>query len=200
MQAKHQPPLENSFDIVVKVAERCNLACPHCYYFFKEFDGTGKAAFITERTVEELPRFLRRSLDTLNVQHFNVVFHGGEPLLLKKARFDDLCQRLRAGLEGHAGLSLGMQTNGVLIDNEWIEIFAKHDVRVGVSIDGPPELHDLRRPDKRGKGSYAGAARGLELLQDAVRRRQLGSVGAMCTVHPTDNSEQLLTHMIDSST
>lgn len=186
----------NSFDIVVKVAERCNLACPHCYYFYKEYDGTTNAPLITDDVVAELPRFLSRSLEALNLQRLNVSLHGGEPLLLKKHRFDELCRRLRDALEGRVDLRLAVQTNGVLIDDEWVEIFSRHRVMVGVSVDGPKPVHDRHRPDKRGRGSYDGAVRGLRILQDAVAERRMVQCGALCTVHTNQDGADLLKHLI----
>ena len=187
----------NSFDVVVKVAERCNLACPHCYYFQLEYNGTGNAPLITEEVADELPRFLTRSLDQLNLQRLNVVMHGGEPLLLKKPRFDDLCRRLREALDPHVDLRLAVQTNGVLIDDEWVEIFGRHQVKVGVSIDGPKQLHDRHRPDKRGRGSYDGAVRGLRVLQSAVSDGKMRGCGALCTVHKEPETADVLRHLIE---
>ncbi len=187
----------NSFDVVVKVAERCNLACPHCYYFYLEYNGTTNSPLITEAVVDELPRFLVRSLDQLNIQQLNISLHGGEPLLLKKPRFDDLCRRLREALDSRVALHLNVQTNGVLIDDEWVEIFSRHRVKVGVSIDGPKALHDRHRPDKRGRGSYDGAVRGLRVLQSAVSDGKMEVCGALCTVHRERETSDVLRHLID---
>jgi uncharacterized protein len=187
----------NVFDVVVKVAERCNLACPHCYYFYQEYDGAANAPLITDEVAAELPGYLLRSLDALQVQRLNVVLHGGEPLLLKKHRFDDLCARLRDTVGARVDLRLGVQTNGVLIDDEWIDIFSRHQVRVGVSIDGPKPLHDKHRPDKRGRGSYDGVVRGLRVLQDAAADQRLERCGALCTVHADQDGDNLLRHLID---
>ena len=191
------PERVNSFDVVVKVAERCNLACPHCYYFYLEYNGTSNAPLITEEVVDELPRFLVRSLDQLKLQRIRLSLHGGEPLLLKKPRFDDLCRRLRETLDPLVDLRIGMQTNGVLIDDEWIEIFSRHRISVGVSIDGPKQLHDRHRPDKRGRGSYDGAVRGLRVLQSAVADGKLGHCGSLCTVHHEPETAGVLRHLIE---
>jgi uncharacterized protein len=187
----------NSFDVVVKVAERCNLACPHCYYFYLEYNGATNAPLITEAVADELPRFLVRSLDELNLQRINVVMHGGEPLLLKKPRFDELCRRLRETLDPLVDLRISVQTNGVLIDDEWVDIFRRHQVTVGVSIDGSKQLHDRHRPDKRGRGSYDGAVRGLRVLQSAVADGKMERCGALCTVHHEPETADVLRHLIN---
>ena len=60
-----------------------------------------------------------------------------------------------------------IQTNGTLLDAEWAEAFRKHNVRVGVSVDGPKAIHDRVRPDRQGRGSYDAVARGVAALGDA---------------------------------
>jgi uncharacterized protein len=183
------------FDIVLKVAERCNLNCPYCYYFNQEYDGNKNAAQMSDRVIEELPRFLRRSVEQLNLTKLNIGLHGGEPLLMSKRRADDLCTRLRE-LEDVVSISFSVQTNGVRIDEQWVDIFAKHQINVGVSIDGPKELHDSKRPDHFGRGSYDAAVRGLKLLQKAVAQGRLRSAGILCVVHATSDSEKLLEHLV----
>jgi uncharacterized protein len=185
-----------SFDIVLKVAERCNLACKYCYYYFQKYDGNKNTPFMSREVVDELPRYLARSLDDLNIAGFNVVLHGGEPLLMKKYDFDYLCTRIREGLAGKVEVQFAIQTNGVLIDNEWIDIFHKHKISVGVSIDGPQHLHDQCRRDHTGRGSYDGAVRGLRLLQAAAKEGRLTCIGALCVLPVSDDSETILAHLV----
>ncbi|PYI93704.1 MAG: hypothetical protein DME97_05460 [Verrucomicrobia bacterium] len=183
------------FDIVLKVVERCNLNCPYCYYFNQAYDGNKNAPQMSDRVISELPRFLRRSVEKLNLAKLNIGLHGGEPLLMSKKRADNLCTRIRE-LEDTVSISFSLQTNGVRIDDEWVDIFAKHQINVGVSIDGNKELHDSKRPDHFGRGSYEAAVRGLRLLQEAVAQGRLRSAGVLCVVHATADSEKLLEHIV----
>ena len=145
-------PLTNHLDVVFKLAERCNLACPYCYYFEQENNISELSrALISEDTVIDTARFLRQGAIELGIGHIYLGLHGGEPTLLPKKRFDRLCAILRESLGDVTNLHLGMQTNGTLIDDDWIDLFAKHQVMVGVSIDGPKEAHDRFRPDRRGR-------------------------------------------------
>ncbi|ATB39203.1 arylsulfatase [Cystobacter fuscus] len=185
-----------SFDIVLKVAERCNLACDYCYYYMQEFSGYKNKAFITQEVMDELPGFLVRSVNDLKLGQLHVVFHGGEPLLLKKSIFDSLCTTIRNTLEGKVKVAFAIQTNGVLIDEEWISLFEKHKFKVGVSIDGSREIHDRRRPDHAGRGSYEATVRGLRALQAAASQGRLNNVGAICVVHPSNESDKLLEHFV----
>ena len=185
-----------SFDLVLKVVERCNLACPYCYYFFQEYDGNDKTALLTEEAEEALPGFLKRSVADLNLERITLVLHGGEPLMMKKKRVDALCGKLRNSLDNGIEFNIAIQTNGVLIDDEWIDVFSKHKIKTGVSIDGPKSLHDKGRPDHKGRGSYDRAVRGLRLLQAAVKDGRLDSAGAMGVVDCEAGKQQLI-HLVE---
>jgi uncharacterized protein len=85
-----------------------------------------------------------------------------------------------------------MQTNGTLITPEWCQLL--RDLRVGVvvSLDGPPDVHDRRRPTARGRGSYAETVRGIEFM------RQSGTpVGVLCVADPLANGHAVLSHFCD---
>ena len=63
-------------------------------------------------------------------------------------------------------VSVQMQSNGTLVNDEWIEVLKRHNLRVGVSLDGPPEIHDIVRVDHAGRGSYSETVQGLRKLQE----------------------------------
>ena len=116
----------NGLDVVLKIAERCNLACPYCYYFFQENDlYKSSPALISEATVRDVAAFLRRGVQELDIQHLYIGLHGGEPLLLPKKRFDALCRTLREELSDVTNVHLGLQTNGTRVDKEWVSLFAE---------------------------------------------------------------------------
>lgn len=95
----------------------------------------------------------------------HVHFHGGEPFLVGARRFDLWCTRLRTELANLDTLEIGIQTNGTLVTEEWASALRKHQVQVGVSVDGPKSVHDRFRVDHKGRGSYDEVVRGLDLLQ-----------------------------------
>ena len=105
-----------------------------------------------------------------------ITFHGGEPCLIGSARFDRWCEMIRRRLDG-IDVHLTVQTNGVLLDRTWAEVLARHRVQIGISVDGPAELHDRARVDKRGRGSHARVVRGI----DALRAQGL-PFGLLCVV------------------
>jgi uncharacterized protein len=107
---------------------------------------------------------------------FHIAFHGGEPCLIGLDKFDAWCSRARTALRELVRLQLIIQTNGTLLDSRWIELFLKHNISVGISMDGPKEIHDVMRVDHRECGSYDRVVRGLRLLQEAKVPHGVGCV------------------------
>ncbi|MFF0388231.1 radical SAM protein [Kitasatospora sp. NPDC004615] len=150
---------------ILKVAGRCNLDCTYCY----EFN-------LADQTLAEGPRMmsdevfsatmerLRRHAEMSGQRSVSLSFHGGEPCLVGAARFDRWCTEARASLPD-LRVYISIQTNGTLLNREWIDVLLKHDVDVGISLDGPPDVHDTFRVRRNGSGSYRAVRRGLDLLQ-----------------------------------
>lgn len=188
----------NSLDVVLKVAERCNLACPYCYYFYQENElHKGSAAFMSEATARAVAVFLRRGVQDNRITHLYIGLHGGEPTLLPKARLDQICTILRDALADVTNVHFAMQTNGTLLDDEWIEVIAKQRISVGVSLDGPPHIHDAARPDHRGRGSYDAALRGIRLLQRSAAARGTSSPGVLCVANPAHDGAEVVRHIVE---
>lgn len=186
------------FDIVLKIAERCNLACPYCYYFFSGYDPNARPALMNQDVVEALPNFLLQACEELNLTHLNVVFHGGEPLLYGKKRFRNLCEGLVTALsESPIVVRYGIQTNGLMLDDEWMSIFHKFGVRLGISIDGLKEFHDASRPDHKGHGSFDRVKRGLRIAQKSCETFGRAPPGAIAVVHPEMKVDCILPSLID---
>src|ERR1700685_382320 len=82
----------------------------------------------------------------------SVVLHGGEPLLMGFDAMLRLVKGLKSTLRADAGLHI--QTNGVLLSDKFIDLFAYHDVGISISLDGPAKIHDRNRLDHQGRGSH----------------------------------------------
>jgi uncharacterized protein len=118
---------------------------------------------VFEKTLERI----RRYCEFVGQGYVQIVFHGGEPCLLKVKRFDNWCTKARQILNGVATVDLGIQTNGTLLDVAWADAFLKHRVLVGISMDGPKKINDAFRVDHAGRGSYDQVEQGLKVLQSA---------------------------------
>jgi uncharacterized protein len=152
--------------LLVKLAMRCNINCTYCYWF-RDQTVYEKPAVLTPEVEAALLSRLEQHVQTHRLRSFNLVFHGGEPLLFGKKRFDALCTSLRQ-LEQRSGcrLRLSMTTNGLLVDAEWAQLFARHDVGITLSIDGPRRIHDSRRLDFLNKGTFDRVVAALPILQN----------------------------------
>ncbi|MCW2701276.1 MAG: hypothetical protein JWQ45_2811 [Blastococcus sp.] len=147
---------------VLKVASRCNLNCDYCYMYNKaDSSWRNKPAIMSEETFDATLLRIRRHCAATGQRSVRLAFHGGEPTMVGPARFDAWCTRARSMLADVEDVGLGIQTNGTRIDAVWAEVFARNDVRVGVSVDGVRDEHDRHRVDHRGRGSYDSIVRGL---------------------------------------
>jgi uncharacterized protein len=96
-----------------------------------------------------------------------LTFHGGEPCLIGPKRFASWCDKARKSLEGVGAVRFTLQTNGTLLNEAWAEVLLKHSVQVGISIDGPKDIHDIFRVDHKGQGTYDAVEQGLTVLRKA---------------------------------
>ena len=166
--------------VIFKVVERCNLACSYCYYFFGgDQSYKERPARVSMAVADQLEAFLRTAIDDLLIDEIDIVFHGGEPMLQRLEEFEVMCGRFRALQTGSCRISLAIQTNGTRFSPAWNEALSRHEVNIGVSIDGPPAINDSNRPFHNGKGSSAPIEKGLKLLSEGAPdyyRRKVGSL------------------------
>jgi len=96
-----------------------------------------------------------------------VTFHGGEPLLVGADRLDHMAERVHKCLDDVTEVHLGLQTNGTLFDRRFLQVAIRHEISVGLSLDGPPHHHDKFRIDHQGRGTSLAIQKALELLRDS---------------------------------
>jgi uncharacterized protein len=140
----------------------CNLGCSYCFFLDKELLYEGSGFRMSEETLDA---YIRSLIDMHRTPEVTVAWQGGEPTLMgldffRKAM--ELEERYRK--PGMSFLNT-IQTNGTQLTDEWGTFLKENDFLVGISIDGPRELHDAYRVDKGGKGSFDHVMRGLRILQ-----------------------------------
>ncbi|MFC5177093.1 anaerobic sulfatase maturase [Nocardioides taihuensis] len=173
-----------SFHVLAKpTGAICNLDCSYCFFLSKEELYPGSSFRMGDDLLAE---YLRQLLEGHRTPEVTVAWQGGEPTMMGLPFFRRamaLVEELKAPdqLVDHA-----LQTNATLIDDEWAAFLAEHDVLVGVSIDGPAELHDAYRVDKGGKPTHHRVVRGLERLQAHGVRWN-----ALTTVHHANEAHGL---------
>jgi len=111
---------------------------------------------------------LLEQLISLNCIGKNVSFHwhSGEQLTIGKSRFETLSSILRSS-RYFKDSKINLQTNGTLIDAEWMDLFRRFDVKPAISLDGPPNVHNTHRVNRRGKGTHSEALGGAIQIKDA---------------------------------
>ena len=140
----------------------CNMRCKYCFYA----DETAKreTACFGFMSVETLRAVLQKVLGE-TTRSCTLAFQGGEPTLAGLPFFRravELCRELNVN---HCKISFALQTNGLLIDDEWCEFFAENRFLIGVSLDGGKDIHDANRVDAAGKGTYSRVMHALQLLK-----------------------------------
>lgn len=153
-----------SFNVMIKPAgSLCNLNCKYCYYLDKADIYGGREPVMSEAMLEIVVREYIAANDVPEVT-FN--WHGGEPLVLGL----DFYRKAMALEQKYADgkkINNTIQTNGVLLNAEWADFFREHGFLVGISIDGPREIHDRYRKDKGGAPTFEKVMHGVELLRNA---------------------------------
>jgi uncharacterized protein len=96
-----------------------------------------------------------------------IVWHAGEPLVLRPDWYRHAIEVITPRMPEHVAVTHSIQTNGMLIDDEWCSFLREGTVQIGVSVDGPAPLHDQRRKTRSGKGTLDAALRGIAKLRES---------------------------------
>ena len=151
-------------EFILKVASRCNLNCTYCYMYNKgDQSWMDRPRIMSDMTFCSTIINIAEHCRYFGLDHVSIMFHGGEPTLVGVDRFDRWCRIIRDSLCG-IDVKLAIQTNGTLLDARWVRALATHDVGVGISMDGPQELHDVARVDHQGRGSHTDVMTGIAAL------------------------------------
>ena len=162
----------------------CNLDCQYCFFLSKEELYPGSRFRMTDEVLEAYIQQLLAAHQTPDVA---VAWQGGEPTLMGLDFFRRSVELVDKHKRPGQTVAYTMQTNGTLLDDEWCAFFKEHNYLVGISIDGPRELHDTYRVDKGGRGTFDRVMRGLRLLQKhQVEYNILCSVHAANADHPVE--------------
>ena len=174
-----------SFQAMAKpMGSVCNLNCTYCYYLEKEKLYTKSATYRMNET--GLETFVIQYIEAQDAPTVTFVWQGGEPTL-KGIEF------YRKAVEFQKKHSLGrkienvLQTNGTLLNDEWCVFLKEHDFLVGISIDGPREIHDQYRLTKAGTSSFDKVIKGIEFLKKySIEFNTLTVVTRTSTAYPLE--------------
>ena len=174
------------FQVFAKpVGSLCNLSCRYCYYLQTERLYPNRESLRMADDI--LERYIVQHIEACPDEVIRFSWHGGEPLMLGLDYFRKITEVQRRHQPLNQRIANGIQTNGTLLDEQWCCFLAAEGFAVGLSIDGPKEMHDRYRVTKDGRPTHEQAIRGYRLLQEhRVYTDILCVVNADNVRHPAD--------------
>ena len=173
-----------AFHLLVKpTGAVCNLDCKYCFFLSKEMLYPGSRFRMANELLET---YLRQLLEAQQGLDVTINWQGGEPTLMGLDFFQRSVEIVEKHKSADQEVLYTIQTNGTKIDHEWAAFLKQHNFLVGLSIDGPKDLHDTYRVNKGGQGSFDQVIKGWEnLIEHGV------DVNILCTVHAANADRPL---------
>lgn len=161
----------------------CNLDCSYCFFLSKDLLWDASRQAMTPAVLEA---YVTNYLDSQPDGVVTLAWQGGEPTLRGLGFFEDVVRLAEAHRRPRQTVEHSIQTNGTLLDDAWGAFLAEHRFLVGISIDGPPHLHDAYRVNKAGRGTYDLVRRGWDVLA-----RHDVDTNVLCTVNAANATSPL---------
>lgn len=158
----------------------CNIDCTYCFFLSKEALYPNEKTRMSEATLEA---YIRQLLESHRTPEVTVAWQGGEPTLMRVEFFRKAVELVAKHKRPGQAVQHTFQTNGLLLDDEWCAFFKEHGFLVGLSVDGPREIHDTYRKDRRGQGTFDLVMRGWQAL-----RRHGVDFNILCTVNAANQA------------
>jgi uncharacterized protein len=179
--------------LILKIASRCNLNCDYCYVY-NVGDNTylNQPKFMSYETVDALLDKVVLHSQEYELDYFEFIFHGGEPLLIAPEFYEYFIAEANLKLS-NIEISYALQTNGVLLSKTWCELFERLNIRIGISIDGNQQNHDLHRKYHHGGGSYDDTIKGLRIAQNTSFFKE--KLGILMVIDPSTNPLEVYQHL-----
>ncbi|MGL5034793.1 MAG: cyclophane-forming radical SAM/SPASM peptide maturase GrrM/OscB [Microcystaceae cyanobacterium] len=178
--------------VVIQPTSYCNLDCDYCYLPDRALKNQLSLDLID-------PIFKQIFTSPFATENFTICWHAGEPLATPifwyREAFELISQASEKYNDRQVGFDISFQTNAILINQEWCDLFKEYPVHVGVSIDGPAFIHDAHRKTRTGLGSHGAAMRGVEYLQ---KNEICTSVIAVLTDDSLDYADEIFNFFRDS--
>ncbi len=160
----------------------CNLDCKYCFYLPKERLYSGSRFRMADGLLET---YIRQLIESHRTPEVTVAWQGGEPTLMGLDFFKLSVEYAEKYKKPGQNMVYTMQTNATRLDDDWCSFFKEHQFLIGLSVDGPKELHDAYRVDRGGSGTFDKVMRGLRLLQKhGVEHNILTTVNRVNAGHP----------------
>ena len=170
---QNAPP---AFHLLAKPSgSTCNIDCKYCFFLSKEALYPNDKSRMSAETLET---YIRQLLESHRAPVVTVAWQGGEPTLMKVDFFRHSIELVEKYRKPGQTVQHTFQTNGILLDEEWCAFFKEHNFLVGLSVDGPREIHNTYRVDRGGQGTFDKVMNGWRAL-----RRHGVEFNILCTVN-----------------
>lgn len=161
----------------------CNLDCKYCFYLPKERLYPGSRFHMPDDVLEA---YVRQLMESQRMPEVVIAWQGGEPTLMGLNFFRRSVQYAEKYRKSGQRIAYTMQTNGTTLDDEWCAFFKEHRFLVGLSVDGPRDLHNAYRVGRGGQGSFERAIRGWRHLKERGV-----DFNILCTIHAANADRPL---------
>jgi serine-type anaerobic sulfatase-maturating enzyme len=156
----------------------CNIDCTYCFFLSKEALYPNEKNRMSHATLEA---YIRQLLESHRTPTITVGWQEGEPTLMKVEFFRRSVELVEKYRRPDQTVEHTFQTNGILLDDEWCAFFKEHSFLVGLSVDGPREIHDAYRLDRSKRGTFDRVMKGWAYL-----RKHGVEFNILCTVNGTN--------------
>ncbi len=161
---------------IIQMTNNCNMACKYCYVGSNnQIDNTTSINNYFKSNYNTLLQFVDQLLEYNDYTSTRLIFHGGEPLLINLKNWEMLLTELE---KRNSELKFSIQTNGTLFTKPLLKLFKKHQMEIGISLDGPAFLNDETRLLKKGEGSFKTIYKNIKKIKDCNMK-----CGVLVTVH-----------------
>jgi uncharacterized protein len=161
----------------------CNLDCEYCFFLSKEALYPGSFFRMQDDVLEA---YIQQIIESQQAPQVTIAWQGGEPTLMGLEFFERVMQLVRKHARRGMTVEHTIQTNGTKLDDEWCAFFKQHNFLVGLSLDGPKQMHDAYRVDKLGEGTFDQVMAAARLLQ-----HHKVEFNILCTVHASNADHPL---------
>jgi len=173
-----------AFHVMVKpTGSACNLHCDYCFFLKKEGLYPGSRFRMSDEVHEA---YIRQLFEAHHVPQVTVAWQGGEPTLMGLDFFRRSIELQKKYQKPGTRIENTFQTNGVLLDDVWCRFFRENGFLVGLSLDGPKDLHDIYRKDRAGRGTFDRVVAAAHLLQ-----RHKVEFNILCTMNSKNSRRPL---------